>query len=123
MNTGINHLNLATTDVARLARFFEQVFDFNRVAERGNGNLVVLTSRDGFVLTLMSDKSLSQSAYPKTFHVGILQRDKHSVLALHRRIEEFGIVAPQPGILRENAYGFYVDVSDGLTLEVSSRAQ
>lgn len=72
MNT-LNHLNLSTSDITRLADFFVQIFDFRVVDARGAGNFVVMTSEGGFVLTLMKDKDLQEKPYPVGFHVGFLQ--------------------------------------------------
>ncbi len=120
MNT-LNHLNLNTSDVASLADFFKRVFDFRIVAERGAGNFAILTSDDGFVLTLMKDKKLQENAYPDGFHVGFLQPDCIAVQDLHRRIQAIGLTVPSPGLMRESTFGFYVQAPGGVLVEVSSR--
>ena len=121
MNT-LNHLNLSTSDVAALAEFFHRVFDFRIVDERGSGNLVIMTSENGFLLTLMKDKTLQEQAYPSAFHVGFLQPDRTAVQDLHARIQAIGLSAPPPGPMRGDTFGFYVQAPGGVLIEVSSPA-
>lgn len=121
MNT-LNHLNLSTSDVTSLADFFKSVFDFRVVAERGAGNFSILTSGDGFVLTLMKDKNPQENAYPDGFHVGFLQPDRIAVQDLHTRIQAIGLSVPSPGLIRGSAFGFYVQAPGGVLVEVSSQA-
>jgi catechol-2,3-dioxygenase len=121
MNT-LNHLNLSTSDVAALADFFQRVFGFRIVTERGAGSFAVMTSGDGFVLSLMKDKNLQEDAYPVGFHVGFLQPDRGAVEDLHMRIQAIGLPVPSPGLIRGNTFGFYVRAPGGVLIEVSSHA-
>jgi catechol-2,3-dioxygenase len=121
MNT-LNHMNLSTSDVTALAEFFHRVFDFRLVDERGAGNFAIMTSEDGFVLTLMKDKTLQEQGYPGTFHVGFLQPDQSSVQDLYARIQAIGLPVPSPGPMRANTFGFYVQAPGGIVVEVSSCA-
>jgi catechol-2,3-dioxygenase len=116
----LNHLNLCTLDVGSPAGFFQQVFGFRIVAEHGAGNLVIMNSEDGFVLTLMHDKSLHENSYPNIFHVGFLQANRNAVLELSARIQTLGLSAPAPGMMRGNTFGFYVLAPGGVLVETSS---
>lgn len=120
LNTNINHLNLATTNMASLLRFFEHAFGFRILEQHGNGNFAILSSSEGFVLTLIHDKTLIPSGYPKTFHLGFLQPDQRSVLSLYQRIVDLGFSAAEPHYLRRETLGFYVTLSDGVMVEVST---
>lgn len=120
--TTLNHLNLSTSDVAALADFFHQIFDFRLIDERGAGNFAIMTSENGFVLTLMKDKTLPEQGYPRAFHLGFLQSDRNAVQKLHDRIQTIGLSIPSPGLMRENTFGFYVQAPGGVLVEVSSHA-
>ena len=121
MNT-LNHLNLSTSDVTGLAEFFDKVFDFRVVSERGATNFVVMTSEDGFVLTLMKDKNLQEKPYPAGFHVGFLQPHRGAVQHLHVRIQAINLPVSSPGLMRGSTFGFYVQAPGGVLVEVSCRA-
>ncbi len=121
MNT-LNHLNLSTSDVAALANFFHRVFDFRKVDERGAGNFAIMTSENGFVLTLMSNKTLREQGYPGAFHVGFLQPDRTAVQDLHARTQAIGLSVASPELMRGNTFGFYVQAPGGVLVEVSSSA-
>jgi catechol-2,3-dioxygenase len=117
----LNHLNLSTSDVAALAEFFQRVFEFRIVAERGAGNFVVMTSEDGFVLTLLKDKHLHENGYPGGFHVGFLQPDRNAVHDLHAKIQAIGLPVPLPHLMRGSAFGFYIHAPGEVLVEVSSQ--
>ncbi|HEV2647148.1 MAG TPA: VOC family protein [Acidobacteriaceae bacterium] len=119
MNTTLNHINLSVAEVAPIARFFQQVFAFRIIHEQGS-SFAVLSGADGFVLTLMIDKSVTDETYPRNFHIGFFQPDKAAVEQLHARILELGFDAPAPGILRTNTFGFYASAPGRILVEVST---
>lgn len=123
--TTLNHLNLATSDVPELTRFFEAGFGFRLMVQRGAGNFNLLVGEDGFVLALLHDKAVTPQTYPATFHVGFLVASAERVREHHRRITEAGFDAPAPSLLQQggrNAYGFYCHAPGGVMVEVSSQA-
>ena len=122
MNT-LNHLNLSTSDIAGLADFFIQIFDFRVVDAGGAGNFVVMTSKGGFVLTLMKDKNLREKPYPAGFHVGFLQPNRGAVQHLHARIQAINLPVASPGLMRGSTFGFYVQAPGGVLVEISCRAR
>ena len=65
----LNHINLATSNVPELKRFFEIGFGFRLAAERGLGKFSLLLNEDGFVLALLHDKNAGAEPYPGMFHV------------------------------------------------------
>lgn len=122
----LNHLNLATSDVAELTRFFQTCFGFRLTTQRGNGNFNILAGEDGFILALLQDKHVTPETYPATFHVGFLVDSPESVREHHRRIAEAGFDAPAPALLPQggrNAYGFYCHAPGDVMVEVSSQAE
>jgi catechol 2,3-dioxygenase-like lactoylglutathione lyase family enzyme len=90
----LKHLNLATTDVAGLAVFFERFFAFRCLLERGSGAFTILGNDDDFILTLMKAKKSDPSAYPETFHVGFYVDDEVSVRTKRDELLAAGL-APQ----------------------------
>lgn len=123
--TTLNHINLATSDVAELTRFFQTSFGFRLVAQRGNGNFNLLAGEDGFILALLQDKNVTPNTYPTTFHVGFLVSSPEKVREHHCRITEAGFDAPAPALLPQggrNAYGFYCHAPGGVMVEISSQA-
>ena len=121
MTTTINHINLGVTNATAVASFFERVLAFRRSEVRGEGRLIILESCEGFVLTLMNDKTVREDAYPKTFHLGVLQPDQESVVELARMSTEAGFGNPAPALMRGDTFGFYVQLPDGIQVEISAR--
>jgi len=119
MSQQLNHLNLSVQNVADNVEFFQTYFGFRIVAGQGR-SLTVLTNDDGFVLTLMVDRSLGELAYPAMFHLGFLQSVRANVDAIHQKMIDAGTDAPQPANMRRNTYGFYVRAPGGFLIEVSS---
>ena len=120
MTTTINHINLGVTNAAKVALFFERVLAFRRSEVRGEGRLIILESSEGFVLTLMKDKTVGANAYPTTFHLGALQPDPESVVDLARISDEAGFGKCAPSVMRGNTFGFYVQLPDGIRVEISA---
>lgn len=121
--TGLNHLNLAVPRPRDLEALFITAFGFHKVAERGEGNFIVLRNDEGFTLTLMTDKNASQSSYPQNFHLGFLQTTDAAVHAVHERIAACGYDLPPVGQVRHGeatATGFYFRTSAGILIEVSN---
>ena len=81
----LQHLNLATSDVATLAAFFERFFGFVPYAARGEA-LVVLRNSEDFILTLMRGKKGEPADYPANFHIGFYYDDAREVEAKHAEL-------------------------------------
>jgi catechol-2,3-dioxygenase len=119
----LNHTNLTTYDVPALTAFFSSVFNFQVFNERG-GKFAVLRNPEGFVLTLMYDKSMTpEQGYPGLFHVGFLQSTPQAVDRVYDVLRASNYEAPKPGKLQRGgppAYGFYCKAPGGVLVEVSS---
>lgn len=123
--TTLNHINLATSDVPSLTRFFETGFGFRVSKQRGNGNFAILLGSDGFVLTLMHDRTAIANPYPSAFHVGFLVSSAEIVHEHHSRLNGSGFDAPAPAILQRGGgktFGFYCNAPGGILVEVSTPA-
>lgn len=119
----LNHTNLTTYNVSGLTEFFCSVFGFQPVDKRGD-KFAVLRNEDGFVLTLMFDKSMTpEHGYPGLFHVGFLQPTQEAVDAMHQSMSAHNYTAPKPEVLERGGpptYGFYFDAPGGVLVEVST---
>lgn len=123
--TALNHINIPVSSVPELTGFFQKVFGFCLVDQRGAGTFSVLTGEDGFILVLSYDKYVGPETYPKLFHIGFLQDSTAAVRQLYQRFHDAGFDAPQPAILTRGgppAYGFYYSAPGGLIVEASTFA-
>jgi catechol-2,3-dioxygenase len=119
----LNHTNLSTYSVPALTDFFCSVFGFQVIEKRGD-KMSVLRNSEGFLLTLMYDKLITQEqGYPGLFHVGFLQPTQHDVDFLHENLSARNYMAPKPTKLQRGgpeAYGFYCEAPGGVLVEVST---
>ena len=115
----LNHLNLCVDDLAQARTFFESLFDFETVDQRGKA-LVVMTDRQGFTLVLSDPKAFGGDTphYPEGFHVGFIVEEPAQVDQTHDRLASAGIAVNAPKSLR-GSYAFYFTALDGILFEVS----
>src|SRR5580698_4285013 len=108
----LNHTNLTTYNVPALKEFFQSVFGFEVLDERGT-KLAVLRNSDGFLLTLMHDKRMTpENGYPGLFHVGFLQPSQAEVDRMYAELCARNYTAPKPDKLQRGGpptYGFYCE--------------
>jgi len=123
----LNHLNLPTSDVTALSRFFIEVFAFWQVGVFGNGKLSWLVSGEGFEIILLQEKHLvAGDQYPPGFHTGFIVPTREDVDQRHAAILAAGFKAPGPDMIERGgppAYGFYCAPTGGVTVEVSTWAE
>jgi len=86
----LQHINLATSDVAALAAFFERFFGFTPYAARGDA-LVVLRNKEDFILTVMRGKKGEPADYPANFHIGFYYDAAAEVEAKHAELTAAGL--------------------------------
>jgi catechol-2,3-dioxygenase len=119
----INHTNLTTYNVPALTEFFSSVFGFE-VMDKRSDKLAVLRNSEGFLLTLMYDKSMTpEQGYPGLFHVGFLQPTQQAVDLVHADLIARNYMAPEPAKLQRGGpptYGFYYHAPGGVMVEVST---
>ncbi|MER8510946.1 VOC family protein [Mesorhizobium sp. M0199] len=118
-----NHINLVTTEVAGLARFFTSHFGFEFVAVRGKDAFAVLRGIDGFILNLMKPGKGEPASYPDGFHVGFFVGKPEFVHAKRAGLADAGL---QPGEVQQLMRGriqsttFYCHAPGGVLVEVSA---
>ncbi len=118
----LEHANLATSDVAGLAAFFEQFFGFEPVERRGKDAFVLLRKPDGFVLTLMKSKATDPDRYPTAFHLGLYCDTPEQVHAKHAELKTAGLTVsdiqtPDRG---GNVTTFYCTSPGNIMIEVAT---
>jgi catechol 2,3-dioxygenase-like lactoylglutathione lyase family enzyme len=119
----LKHLNLTTSDIAGLARFFERFFGFKRSLELGSGAFTLMCNSEDFVLTLMRPKKHDPIAYPETFHVGFYVEDAAAVQAKRDELATAGL---SPGEIHEaGRHGrgthFYCTAPGNVLIEIATR--
>ena len=123
----LNHLNLPTSNVPALSRFFTEAFAFRQVGVFGNDKLASLVNDEGFEMLLMHDKHLAAGEhYPTTFHTGFVVPTREEVHQRHAAILAAGFEAPAPARIDRGgppAYGFYCIPPGGVMVEVSTAAE
>src|SRR5262249_22014901 len=118
----LKHLNLTTSDVVGLAKFFERFFGFRRSLERGSGAFALMRDDEDFVLTLMKAKKHDPIAYPETFHVGFYVDDAAAVAA---KRDELAAAGFSPGEIRDASGGgrgthFYCSAPGNVLVEIAT---
>ena len=113
----LNHLGLGVTEVPQTVAMFEKYFGLRRLAQSPvNETMGFLNDDSGALITIFR---VSDSNYPKIFHIGFMQDTIEQVQALH---EQLSIDGFDPEAMREE-YGrktFYFKAPGGFTVEVNA---
>ena len=119
----LEHANLATTDVAGLAAFFERFFEFELVLTRGRDAFALMRNTDGFVLTLMKSKKADPDRYPETFHLGLYCDTPDAVFAKHAEIAAAGFAPGEVQTLNRDGdvTTFYCTSPGNILIEIATR--
>jgi catechol 2,3-dioxygenase-like lactoylglutathione lyase family enzyme len=117
----LNHLNLCVLDLGEARRFFEELFDFEFVDQKGDA-ILVMNDRDGFTLVISDPTKFGgdSATYPEGFHVGFLLDTSEHVDATYSRLIEAGIEVTKPPRSVRASYGFYFTALGEVMFEVSS---
>lgn len=118
----LNHANLGTREVARVAGLFTAHFGFERLDAPPRPNFAVLRGSDGFILNLMRPGNAAVH-YPDGFHVCFLVETPAVVRAKHAELVAGGWTPGPVEDLTRGGYAsttFYCPLPDGLLVEVSS---
>ena len=111
----MNHLALATHDLAATSAFYRRYFGF----VEGPGPWM-LRGKDGFVLTI--DEVPEPVVVPSWFHHGFVLADRAEVDALHARLVEDGVLIVDPPKLQGATVCFFCKDPAGLLVEVRAPA-
>jgi len=110
----LNHLNLTVTDVPETRKLFERYFGITGLEKGGNHNFDIVFDDNGLVLTLMKGDEVS---YPKTFHIGFVQKNEERVNAINQRLHDDGFDVKPPKRFH-GSWTFYFRAPGGFTIEV-----
>jgi catechol 2,3-dioxygenase-like lactoylglutathione lyase family enzyme len=118
----LKHLNLTTSNVTGLAKFFERHFGFKHSLELGSGAFTLMSNDEDFVLTLMKPKKNDPVSYPETFHLGFYVADLAAVQAKHAELEAAGLV---PGKIHDagrtgRGTHFYCNAPGDVVVEIAT---
>lgn len=119
----LNHLNLVVDDLAGARAFFESLFDFQMLNQRGVA-LVVMTDGEGFTLVLSDARAFGSASprYPAPFHVGFLHDTLDQVDREYHRLTAAGVpLNHAPGTMH-GRYAFYFAALGGILFEISCAA-
>lgn len=116
----LNHLNLCVDDLQEARDFFQNLFAFQLLDQKGDA-IVVMNDGDGFILVLSSPKAFGgeRPTYPKDFHVGFYVETQAEVDQMYDRLTAAHIqMEHKPRKIRDG-YTLYFRALDGILFEVT----
>jgi catechol 2,3-dioxygenase-like lactoylglutathione lyase family enzyme len=116
----LNHLNLCVYDLSEAIVFFQDLFDFQLLDQKGEA-IAVMTDGHGFTLVLSNLRSEQDEAalYPKDFHLGFYVETLAEVDQFYKKLAAAGISSEhEPRILR-GGYTLYFTALGGILFEVT----
>ncbi|MNV47978.1 Metallothiol transferase FosB [compost metagenome] len=116
----LSHLNLCVSNLSEAVAFFQNVFDFQLVDQKGEF-IAALTDDHGFSLVLSSLRSGQNEAapYPKDFHLGFYVDTMMEVDHFYNKLAATGIsLEHEPRMIR-GGYTLYFTALDGILFEVT----
>ena len=115
----INHVHLASTDIAATQAFYAFYFGFRK--ERDHGAGMFLRDESGFLITL--DPVAEQAEFPSWFHLGFCMPSEAEVLVLHKKALDTHANIVRELLTKAGEYAaFYLADPDGRRIEVSWHA-
>ncbi|GKS12645.1 glyoxalase [Paenibacillus chitinolyticus] len=120
----LNHLNLCVNDLTEARLFFEKIFDFKLLGQKGEA-IAAMSDGEGFSLVLSSFSkpgAQQRPAYPKDFHLGFYRDTPEEVDAFYNLLLSSGISVEQGPKKIRNGYTLYFTALDGILFEVTSFA-
>jgi len=115
----LNHLNLCVDNLADAREFFERLFDFQFVEQKGDA-LTVMTDGQGFTL-VPSHFSRTQApiSYPNGFHVGFIVETPRHVDDMYKRLAAADVRLDHEPRKARGSYAFYFTALNSILFEVS----
>jgi len=115
----LNHLNLCVHDLSEAISFFQNLFGFQLLEQKGD---VIAVMDDGFGFTLVISNLQTnldeKHGYPKDFHLGFYVDSTSEVDLLHKKLETIGIHSQAPKMIR-GGYTLYFTALGGILFEVT----
>lgn len=120
MEMKLNHLNLCVADLSEAIRFFQSLFDFQLIEQKGTA-IAVMEDGHGFTLVLSSMLSgpVEGYRYPKDFHLGFYVDTTTEVDEFHKKLEAFGTASDHGPKMIRGGYTLYFTALDNILFEVT----
>ncbi|MNH84081.1 fosfomycin resistance protein FosB [compost metagenome] len=116
----LNHLNLCVHNLSEAIAFFQNVFDFQLVVQKGDF-IAVMSDGHGFSLVLSklrSDQNMTDQ-YPKDFHLGFYVDTVSDVDQFYNKLAAAGIASEQEPKMIRDGYTLYFTALGGILFEVT----
>lgn len=117
----LNHINLCVDNLAEARAFFQDLFDFQFVEQKGEA-IAVMTDGQGFTLVLSNSQAFGKvtPVYPEGFHLGFLVETSGQVDQAYSRLTAAGVSVEHAPRKIRGSYGFYFTALNNILFEVSS---
>ncbi|MDP4096207.1 VOC family protein [Paenibacillus sp. P96] len=115
----LSHLNLCVYDVSEAVVFFQNIFDFQLLDQKGDF-IAGMTDGHGFNLVLSKLRSdHNEALYPKDFHLGFYVETMTEVDHFYEKLVAAGIASEHEPRMIRGGYTLYFTALDGILFEVT----
>jgi len=116
----LNHLNLCVYDLSEAIVFFQNVFDFQLLDQKGDF-IAAMADGHGFTLVLSNLRSDQDEAalYPKDFHLGFYVETMTEVDQFYKKLAAAGIASEHEPRMIRGGYTLYFTALGGILFEVT----
>ena len=116
----LNHLNLCVDNLAEARSFFEDLFEFQLLDQKGEA-IAVLDDGAGFTLVLADAGRFGSETpcYPAGFHVGFILDNQEQVDRIFARLAAANIQPPKHPAVLHGSYSFYFRARGDILFEVA----
>ncbi|MFD0716990.1 VOC family protein [Paenibacillus sp. GCM10027626] len=116
----LNHLNLCVYDLSEAVVFFQNLFDFQLLGQKGDF-IAAMTDGHGFSLVLSKLRSDQDevTTYPKDFHLGFYVETITEVDQFHEKLASVGIASEDEPRMIGIGYTLYFRALGGILFEVT----
>lgn len=116
----LNHLNLCVNELSDAIVFFQSLFDFQLLEQKGDF-IAVLSDSNGFTLVLSKLRSDQDAAslYPKDFHLGFYVDTMTEVDQFYQKLAAAGIATEQEPKMIRDGYTMYFKALSGILFEIT----
>ncbi|WP_010494330.1 VOC family protein [Paenibacillus elgii] len=114
----LTHLNLCVNDLSEATDFFQHLFGFQLLDQKGDA-LAVMSDGEGFTLVL-SRFGEETVTYPKDFHIGFYVETMAEVDEFHAKLAAANIPTEHGPRKMRGGYTLYFTALGGVLFEVTS---
>jgi catechol 2,3-dioxygenase-like lactoylglutathione lyase family enzyme len=116
----LNHLNLCVNELSEAIDFFQKVFDFQLLDQKGDA-IAVMTDGHGFTVVLSNSRSNQDKdhPYPKDFHLGFYVDTMTEVDQFYKKLVAVSIASEHEPRMIRGGYTLYFTALGGILFEVT----